>query len=90
MAHVSHLEALDDRATEGPVRVVDVDLHRGLGQAVAREPLAAHVEVDGVPTDHLGVGSPPRFALDRPQQDRPGAEVPEPNLHVALVLRAEP
>jgi hypothetical protein len=51
VAHVSDLEALDDRATEGSIRVVDVHLHGGLGQAVAREPLAAQVQVDGVPTD---------------------------------------
>lgn len=75
---------------ERPIRVVEVHLHGGLGQAVAREPLAAHLQVDGVPTDQLGVGCPLRLALDRPQQDRPGAEVPELQLHIAVVLGAEP
>ena len=62
----------------------------GLGQAVAREPLAAHLQVDGVPTDHRGIGASPGLTPDRPEQDRPGAEVSKLQLHVAVVFGAEP
>jgi hypothetical protein len=90
VAHPLDPEALNDCATEGPIRIVDVHLHGGLGQAVAREPLAAYLQVDGVLADHRGIGASPGLAPDRPQQDRPGAEIPQLQLHVTVVLGAEP